>query len=219
MTLRSINMSLPPDEDWVDVTYKVDGSTHETRVPWRVFESAAEVTTPGTLPSLPTGVEVAAHHLVGMDLRTELTRRVKRRLFAPASLKRPAGGRPPARRRPAPAAPGHRTARGRAGPDQPSRRAQGPDRRHPQRHLRASADLHLPHAGPGHRRLHQRGRPAALRAAARGPGARRPRQRRWLRDRGGVPAAVPQPPPDHAGAVPVRDHARHHRTGQHRRRL
>ena len=87
MTLRAINMSLPPDEDWIDVTYKVDGSTHETRVPWRVFESAVEVTTPGSLPSLPTGVEVAAHHLVGMDLRTELTRRVKRRLFAPASLK------------------------------------------------------------------------------------------------------------------------------------
>ena len=86
MTLRSINMSLPPDEDWVDVTYKVDGATHETRLPWRVFESAAEVTTPGTLPSLPAGVETAAHHLVGIDLRTELTRRMKRRLFAPASL-------------------------------------------------------------------------------------------------------------------------------------
>jgi hypothetical protein len=89
MTLRSINMSLPPDEDWVDVTYKVDGATHESRVPWRVFESATEVTTPGTLPSLPTGVEVEAKHLVGMDLRTELTRRVKRRLFAPASLHAP----------------------------------------------------------------------------------------------------------------------------------
>ncbi len=87
MTLRSINMSLPPDEDWVDVTCKLaDGTVHETRVPWRVFESASEVTTPGTLPHLPTGVTVAAHHLVGMDLRTELSRRVKRRLFAPASL-------------------------------------------------------------------------------------------------------------------------------------
>jgi len=86
MTLRAINMSLPPEEDWVDITYKVDGTTHETRVPWRVFESGAEVTEPGTLPSLPSGVEVAAHHLVGMDLRTELTRRVKRRLFAPATL-------------------------------------------------------------------------------------------------------------------------------------
>ncbi|WP_433003787.1 S41 family peptidase [Kribbella sp. CA-294648] len=86
MTLRSINMSLPPDEDWVDVTYKVDGTTHETRTPWRVFESAGEVTTPGSLPSLPTGVATAANHLVGMDLRTELTRRMKRRLFAPATL-------------------------------------------------------------------------------------------------------------------------------------
>jgi C-terminal processing protease CtpA/Prc len=88
MTLRSINMSLPPDEDWVDVTYRVPGGgTHETRVPWRVFESTAEVTTPGTLPNLPSGVTTAAHHLVGMDLRTELTRQVKRRLFAPASLR------------------------------------------------------------------------------------------------------------------------------------
>ncbi len=86
MTLRAINMSLPPDEDWVDITYKVSGAAHETRVPWRVFESGAEVTTPGTLPSLPNGVEVDPHHLVGMDLRTELTRRVKRQLFAPASL-------------------------------------------------------------------------------------------------------------------------------------
>lgn len=103
MTLRSINMSLPPDEDWVEVTYKVDGATHETRVPWRVFESAAEVTTPGTLPSLPAGVEVAAHHLVGMDLRTELTRRVKRRLFAPASLEHapvPNAAKARARKRP-----------------------------------------------------------------------------------------------------------------------
>ncbi len=24
MTLRSINMSLPPDEDWVDITYRVE---------------------------------------------------------------------------------------------------------------------------------------------------------------------------------------------------
>ena len=60
MTLRAINMSLPPDEDWVDITYKVDGTTHETRVAWRVFESGAEVTAPGTLPSLPSGVRAAA---------------------------------------------------------------------------------------------------------------------------------------------------------------
>jgi hypothetical protein len=91
MTLRSINMSLPPDEDWVDITYTVGGTTRETRLPWRVFESGSEVTDPGTLPSLPNGIEADAHHLVGLDLRTELTRRVKRRLFAPASFSVPAG--------------------------------------------------------------------------------------------------------------------------------
>jgi Peptidase family S41 len=86
MTIRAIDMSLPPDEDWVELTYRVDGQTHETRVPWRVFESGAEVTTPGTLPSLPSGVTADPAHLVGMDLRTELSRQVKRRLFAPRSL-------------------------------------------------------------------------------------------------------------------------------------
>jgi hypothetical protein len=86
MTVRAVGMSLPPDEDWVDITYTVDGQTRETRVPWRVFETSAEVTTPGALPSLPTGVHTDPAHLVGMDLRTELTRRIKRRLFAPGSL-------------------------------------------------------------------------------------------------------------------------------------
>lgn len=98
MTIRPINMSLPPDEDWVELTYRAEGQTHETRIPWRVFETGAEVTTPGTLPSLPSGVTANPAHLVGMDLRTELARQVKRRLFAPASLieeqRLPDGGAP-----------------------------------------------------------------------------------------------------------------------------
>lgn len=86
MTVRAVGMSLPPDEDWVNITYRADGQSRETRVPWRVFETAAEVTAPGSLPSLPTGVRTDPAHLVGMDLRSELTRRLKRRLFAPGSL-------------------------------------------------------------------------------------------------------------------------------------
>ena len=58
MTLRMIIMSLPPDEDWVDMTYKTNGTTHETRVPWRVFESGTEVTTPGDPALAPAGIEV-----------------------------------------------------------------------------------------------------------------------------------------------------------------
>jgi hypothetical protein len=86
MTVRTVGMSLPPDEDWVDITYVSDGQTREARVPWRVFETASEATTPGPLPSLPSGVHTDPKHLVGMDLRSELTRRLKRRLFAPGSL-------------------------------------------------------------------------------------------------------------------------------------
>ncbi len=86
MTLRPVSMSLPPDEDWVELTFRVGAEEHETRLPWRVFESADEVTAGDASASLPSGVDTAAAHLVGMDLRTELTRQVKRRLFAPASL-------------------------------------------------------------------------------------------------------------------------------------
>lgn len=90
MTLRMINMSLPPDEDWVDVTYVADGTAHETRVPWRVFESGEDLAAADSQPQLPSGIHAEADHLVGVDQRTELTRRVKRRLFAAESFAAPA---------------------------------------------------------------------------------------------------------------------------------
>src|SRR5262249_15493427 len=37
MTLRSLAMSQPPDEDWVDLTYKLGRATTSTRLPWRGF--------------------------------------------------------------------------------------------------------------------------------------------------------------------------------------
>lgn len=86
MTLRPVGMSLPPDEDWVDLTYRVDGTSHETRLPWRVFESAGEVTGADASAGMPRGVAAPVSHLVGLDLRTELSRLMKRRLFAPASI-------------------------------------------------------------------------------------------------------------------------------------
>lgn len=83
MTLRTIRMSLPPDEDWVVLSYVVDGAPHETRIPWRVFESADEVTGGNADASLPAGVRTSGTQLVGLDLRTELVRRAKQTLFAP----------------------------------------------------------------------------------------------------------------------------------------
>lgn len=103
MTLRSVRMSLPPDEDWAELTYRVPVgdatyTTHETRVPWRVFATAEEVRDFGVsvaaaAPGRARGARaelvgrgVELEHLVGLDLRTELTRRAKRELFAPQSL-------------------------------------------------------------------------------------------------------------------------------------
>ncbi|MFE6964813.1 S41 family peptidase [Agromyces sp. NPDC057679] len=86
MTLRPVGMSLPPDEDWVDLTYRVGGVEHETRLPWRVFESAGEVTGGDASALVPHGVAAPVSHLVGLDLKTELSRLMKRRLFAPASI-------------------------------------------------------------------------------------------------------------------------------------
>jgi C-terminal processing protease CtpA/Prc len=85
MTLRPVRMSLPPDEDWVELTYLVGGTTHQTRIPWRVFESADEVT--AGQANLPSGLGIPASQLIGLDLRTELVRSAKQTLFAPSVAK------------------------------------------------------------------------------------------------------------------------------------
>jgi C-terminal processing protease CtpA/Prc len=88
MTLRATAMSQPPDEDWVDLRYSVDSSVFETRIPWRVFDGIADfqkAISDGGDTAL-AGVEAPASHLIGLDLRTELVRAVKKRLFAPGVI-------------------------------------------------------------------------------------------------------------------------------------
>ncbi len=99
MTLRATAMSQPPDEDWVDLRYSVDGSVFETRIPWRVFDGIADFqkAISGGGDTALAGVEAPASHLIGLDLRTELVRAVKKRLFAPgvvAAERRMAAGEP-----------------------------------------------------------------------------------------------------------------------------
>lgn len=89
LTMRSVHMSLPPDEDWVTLTHRGEGAdppVHESRLTWRVFDRKEEITDDAAVSTLPAGVVATAEHLVGLDLQTEVTRRTKRRLFAPASL-------------------------------------------------------------------------------------------------------------------------------------
>jgi len=102
MTLRDAAMSPPPDEDWVDLRYSVNGSIFETRIPWRVFDSIDDfkkaISTGGG--TALAGIEAPASHLIGLDLRTELVRAVKKRMFAPevvaAERRMAAGVSPPA---------------------------------------------------------------------------------------------------------------------------
>jgi C-terminal processing protease CtpA/Prc len=91
MTLRDLSMSPPPDEDWIDLLYRAGDSDHEVRIPWRVYKSSEELTAAithdgtGAAPAID-GVAAPASHLVGLDLRTELVREAKKRLFAPAAV-------------------------------------------------------------------------------------------------------------------------------------
>ncbi len=68
----------------MDLTYTTGAETHETRMPWRVFDSVDEILDGASRG----GPRAAVDHslLLGVDLRTELVRRAKRALFAPESL-------------------------------------------------------------------------------------------------------------------------------------
>lgn len=82
MTIRPLMMQLPPDEEWVDITY-IDGEgTHEQRFKW-------QVTPP---PPVPIGSDVDTGDLgvmsaLGVDIETEEARRVKKAIFAPKAMK------------------------------------------------------------------------------------------------------------------------------------
>jgi C-terminal processing protease CtpA/Prc len=85
MTQRPLALSQLPDEDWVDLRYRVNGATHETRIPWRVVGVAdmlnkVDDDEAGMLP----GVASPPSHLLALDLRTEVVRKVKKAMFAPA---------------------------------------------------------------------------------------------------------------------------------------
>jgi C-terminal processing protease CtpA/Prc len=85
LTLRWFGMSLPPDEDWVVLTY-VDGTgaTQEARFEWDVVEPEELRQLRGTAIGRAS-VEHRAR--IGIDVRTELLRRVRKALFDPEAVK------------------------------------------------------------------------------------------------------------------------------------
>jgi Peptidase family S41 len=79
LTLRWLGASLPPDEDWVQLTYP-DGT--ESRVHWHVVERNDLVELLAT--TAEAGSQGAA---LGLDIKTELLRRVRKALFDAPALK------------------------------------------------------------------------------------------------------------------------------------
>ena len=103
LTLRWFGGSLPPDEDWVTLTYADGNTVAESRQDWNVVSRDELIRMLAPADEDTTG---AAHATLGIDIKTELLRRVRKALFdAPAmraEAEMAAGRR--ARRAPAPRA-------------------------------------------------------------------------------------------------------------------
>lgn len=80
MTNRWLAMSLPPDEEWVTVTFRAGDTVRERRFAWEVFESASgEKTDP-----LAASGELA--FVLGLDAKAEMERQTRKLLFAPEAV-------------------------------------------------------------------------------------------------------------------------------------
>jgi hypothetical protein len=76
LTLRPLVLQLPPDEDWVVVTYKgVDNSQHEIRVEWTVATNLPPMTDLDAVTGTATSL--------GLDLDSDERARAKKLLFVP----------------------------------------------------------------------------------------------------------------------------------------
>jgi C-terminal processing protease CtpA/Prc len=82
LTMRWLGTSLPPDEDWVDVTYHAQGQPkdlHQARFEWMLYQSST-----GELEvAQARGGKATA---MGLDLRSEMERKVSRRIFRRSSV-------------------------------------------------------------------------------------------------------------------------------------
>ena len=81
MTIRPLAMSLPPDEEWVVVTYRAGRRERQRRFERRVFESG--LPGGGNDPLAAVG-DLAV--VLGLDAKAELERQARKLLFAPEAV-------------------------------------------------------------------------------------------------------------------------------------
>jgi hypothetical protein len=82
LTLRWLGMSLPPDEDWVTLTYRDGVKTYESRFDWEVIDRADLRDT-----GLGTSAALAGELAWGVDLKSLLLQRLRKALFDPPAMK------------------------------------------------------------------------------------------------------------------------------------
>jgi C-terminal processing protease CtpA/Prc len=81
MTIRPLALSLPPDEQWVDIRYIYKRAAREKRFVWKMFESSQSAAAGG--PLAQSGESANA---IGLDARAELERQARRLLYRPESV-------------------------------------------------------------------------------------------------------------------------------------
>jgi cytosine/adenosine deaminase-related metal-dependent hydrolase/C-terminal processing protease CtpA/Prc len=79
LTIRPLVRSMPPDEDWVVVTYRgLDGEQREIRLDWRVAVAG---------PGGADGTGLAGRAAQGLDLSVQAVNEAKKQMFAPAAVR------------------------------------------------------------------------------------------------------------------------------------
>jgi hypothetical protein len=86
LTMRWLGMSLPPDEDWVILTHTKGGVTKESRFEWEVIDVRTADLERGMGMDVPVAGAPRPTSHVGLDLKTELLRRVRKCLFDAKAL-------------------------------------------------------------------------------------------------------------------------------------
>jgi cytosine/adenosine deaminase-related metal-dependent hydrolase len=98
MTIRTLGRTAPPDEDWVDVTYRTATDVErEVRVRWITYQPAEESPFGDTDESLAAAVPVTQGNIgrrgaLGVDAQTTTVNLVRRDLFARGWQAPPAAG-------------------------------------------------------------------------------------------------------------------------------
>lgn len=79
LTTRSLGHGMPPDDDWVVVTYRAGGRSHEARFEWRVIDATVPMDA-----ATPEAAQLIAHDPAGQAVQ-----RARQQLYAPGRIAAP----------------------------------------------------------------------------------------------------------------------------------